>query len=61
MAIWSLAKMFVRHYISVLSFKSGNINRNLTVNNPMIAKPIHVETWIAIITPKNIIAKCKAK
>ena len=48
--------------MSVLSFKSGNIKKNLidmTKDNP---NPSHViSVWIAISTPKNIIAKCNAK
>ena len=30
-----------RHYISVLSFKSGNININLIANTPKSANPNH--------------------
>ncbi len=48
--------------MSVLSFKSGSININLiemTKDNP---NPSHVmSVYIAMIIPKNIIAKCSAK
>ena len=48
--------------MSVLSFKSGSIKKNLMAMKKDNPNPSHVmSVYIAITIPKNIIAKCKAK
>ena len=48
--------------MSVLSFKSGSIKKNLMAMAKDNPNPSHVmSVCIAMIIPKNIIAKCSAK
>ena len=49
------------YWALLTSLLFGNIKKNLTPNVIAIAKPIHKLMWIAITTPKNTTAKCKAK